>query len=369
MLSPDLLSDARRQLEICNACRYCEGVCAVFPALERRRTFGEGDVAHLANLCHDCRACLYVCPFAPPHEFGVNIPMLMADVRLRTYEHHATPRRLHALLGRSGPGIVFTLLVCLIVVFAASMLGVAGPLLVERTGPGSFYEVIPWFWMFLPATLVTIFGIVVAVIGMVRFWRQTNPVRGSSVTRGLIVRAAWDAATLRYLSGGGPGCNYPDEAPSQARSWAHHLVFWGFISAFISTTTAFVYQEIFGLLPPYALLSLPVVFGVVGGIGMIAGGLGLIALKMRSDRAPASRAMLALDAAFLVILLLVNSTGMLLLGLRSTSAMPIVLDIHLAAVLAFFITAPYGKMIHAVYRYAALVRNRLEEREEAGAAV
>jgi len=69
------------QLEVCNACRYCEGYCAVFPALERRRRFTPGDVVYLANLCHDCRACFYACMYAPPHEFGVNIPKALAEVR------------------------------------------------------------------------------------------------------------------------------------------------------------------------------------------------------------------------------------------------------------------------------------------------
>ena len=32
-----LLEEAERQLTICNACRYCEGYCAVFPAMEMRR--------------------------------------------------------------------------------------------------------------------------------------------------------------------------------------------------------------------------------------------------------------------------------------------------------------------------------------------
>ena len=64
-----LFTEAERQLTICNACRYCEGYCAVFPALERRRELTEGDIAHLADLCHDCRACYTACMYAPPHEF------------------------------------------------------------------------------------------------------------------------------------------------------------------------------------------------------------------------------------------------------------------------------------------------------------
>ena len=48
---------SRRQMQICNACRYCEGFCAVFPAMTRRLEFGKADVNFLANLCHNCGAC------------------------------------------------------------------------------------------------------------------------------------------------------------------------------------------------------------------------------------------------------------------------------------------------------------------------
>ena len=52
----DLLVEGKRQLDICNSCRYCEGYCAVFPALERRIDLTKADMVQLANLCHDCRA-------------------------------------------------------------------------------------------------------------------------------------------------------------------------------------------------------------------------------------------------------------------------------------------------------------------------
>ena len=37
------------------------------------------------------------------------------------------------------------------------------------------------------------------------------------------------------------------------------------------------------------------------------------------------------------------------------------LAIHLGIVAALFITMPYGKFAHAVYRYLALVRNASEQ--------
>ena len=59
--------EVARQMQICNACRYCEGSCAVFPAMTRRLEFGKADVHYLANLCHNCGACLHACQYAPPH--------------------------------------------------------------------------------------------------------------------------------------------------------------------------------------------------------------------------------------------------------------------------------------------------------------
>ena len=57
-------------MQICNACRYCEGFCAVFPAMTRRLEFAKADIHYLANLCHNCGACLHACQYAPPHEFA-----------------------------------------------------------------------------------------------------------------------------------------------------------------------------------------------------------------------------------------------------------------------------------------------------------
>jgi len=42
--SPELLEEAERQMVVCNACRYCEGFCAVFAAMERLRSFSGGDL-------------------------------------------------------------------------------------------------------------------------------------------------------------------------------------------------------------------------------------------------------------------------------------------------------------------------------------
>jgi citrate/tricarballylate utilization protein len=72
-----------------------------------------------------------------------------------------------------------------------------------------------------------------------------------------------------------------------------------------------------------------------------------------------------MDIAFLALLFSSSATGFLLLGLRESAAMGTLLAIHLGVVAGLFITMPYGKFVHAIYRFAALVRNALEEQRRA----
>jgi len=142
---PELIAEAQRVLAICNACRYCEGFCAVFPALERRLAFNEHDVHYLANLCHNCGACLYACQYAPPHEFQLNFPRALAQVRAQTYRRYAWPAALAGAFERNGLVMSLVTAAALAIVLAASA-WFAGP---ERffaawsDAQGSFYAVLP----------------------------------------------------------------------------------------------------------------------------------------------------------------------------------------------------------------------------------
>src|SRR5262245_43262230 len=114
----DPVDEGVRIMSICNACRYCEGYCAVFPAMERRFDFAEADIRYLANLCHECGECLYACQYAPPHAFGVNVPQTLGRVRSETYRAYAWPNSLGKALSRSGTGTALVLATAI----AASML-------------------------------------------------------------------------------------------------------------------------------------------------------------------------------------------------------------------------------------------------------
>jgi citrate/tricarballylate utilization protein len=62
------------------------------------------------------------------------------------------------------------------------------------------------------------------------------------------------------------------------------------------------------------------------------------------------------------MLFLTSLTGLALVLLRETAAMGPLLALHLGVVFALFITMPYGKFVHGLYRFAALVRYAKEHR-------
>jgi citrate/tricarballylate utilization protein len=356
MLSDDLVDRGRHVLTVCNACRYCEQYCPVFPALETRRTFGAADLTYLANLCHNCGECLYACQFAPPHEFGVNVPQLLAEARAQSYEEHTWPsmfaRAFRQNAFRTGIGALALLLSVLVLGSATSRETV-----LSSDGSADFYGVIPH------GAMVAIFGAVSAFVLMAlgisgaRFWRAAG------VSRPLgpgMVRALRDALTLRHLHGSGLDCPSNLEARLPWRRWFHHCTFYGFMLCLASTTVAAIYHSVFAWRAPYAYSSLPVLLGTAGGFGLLVGPLGLAALGRTRDPDLGDDGKRALDTVFLALLFLTSLTGLVLLVLRHSAMMGLLLIVHLAIVLVLLLTLPYGKFVHGLYRVLALIRYHRE---------
>ena len=354
--------EAERVMRFCNACRYCEGFCAVFPAMELRRIFSEQDLNYLANLCHNCRDCYYACQYIPPHEFELNIPKALAELRLETYREFCWPRGLKGIFKRNAMAVSLVTVASIVVILLAILLFQGEAILFSiHVGAGAFYKMIP-YGVLIPATsIVFLLAMVVLVKEVDLFWRKTGANRKDFLNPRAHIVAITDALRLKYLAGGGHGCNYPGEYFSMARRWLHHLVFYGFALCFGATVAAACYEHFLHIIPPFAVTSLPVVLGSIGGIALLAGTAGLFYLKIKMDRSAATVKTIAMDFGFLILLFLVSLTGLLLLVLRETSAMGTLLAVHLGCVAGFFLTMPYGKFIHAIFRYAALVKNAAEQ--------
>jgi citrate/tricarballylate utilization protein len=306
--------------------------------------------------------------YSPPHEFAVNLPQIMSEVRLESYKAWSWPSLLAGSFRNIHNGIILGGLSIGLVITLALTVIVPTKLFAVHRGPGAFYEVVPFLAMLLPALVLTLYGGAVWMVGGVRFWKDTKGELPCPMGLRAVAHTARDILNLKWLRGGRGGCYYPKAHASQARRLYHSLVYYGFMSAAVSTSLAAIYQDILHKLPPYSLTSAPVVFGSIGGVAMIVGVAGLVVLKATSDREPAHAASVRLDYLFLIILGLTALSGMLTLFFRESSAMGIILAIHLSLVAAMFITVPYGKMVHSLYRSLAILRHHLEQSQPRGAA-
>lgn len=349
--------EVERVMQVCNACRYCEGFCAVFPAMTQRLEFGKADINYLANLCHNCGACLHACQYAPPHEFAINVPKAMAEVRLETYQHYARPAAFGALYHRAGIAVTLAL-TCSLILFLLLTMALKGSLLHEPLA-GDFYQIYPHSllaWMF-GSVFVIALGLLMA--GVIRFWREISPGAPESID---VARASHDALTLKYLGGGhGKGCNEADDAFTLMRRRFHHFTFYGFMLCFAATVVATGYHYVAGWEAPYPFFSLPVILGTLGGVGLIIGPAGLLWLNMRRSPLHGDPRQKPMDRGFILLLLLISITGLGLLAGRDTGWMGLLLSVHLGAVMALFLTLPYGKFAHGFYRCAALLKWAIEK--------
>lgn len=349
-----LIEDARRQLRICNACRYCEGYCDAFRAITRRRDFADGDVLQLANLCHDCRGCYHSCQYAPPHEFALNLPRALAEVRRGAWVRFTMPRRPAATLQRSAAA---GLALAGGAVLAIGLLALAlGP-----TGAPAFYGIISHGWMvavFVPALLLPL---ALLALALGRYWRAV----GGAGLRWRHLRHAADAALrLKNLTGGhGEGCNFErGERFSLARRRAHQLLMWGFLLCFAATAAGTVLHYGFDRPAPYPLVSLPKLFGLPGGVMLLAGALWMLEMRSRADPVPGDPAARPAGAVLLWLLAAIALTGLALFVARSLAPAlvgPLTVA-HLGTVLSFFLGLPFTKMAHAPFRLAALIRDAQE---------
>jgi citrate/tricarballylate utilization protein len=132
---------------------------------------------------------------------------------------------------------------------------------------------------------------------------------------------------------------------------------------FAATSVATLYHYLWGWSAPYALPSLPKLLGVVGGVSLCIGTVGLWRLNLRRHPAHGDIAQKPMDLGFIALLFLISLSGLLLWLLSATGAMPLMLALHLGTVMALFLTLPYGKFAHGVFRSASLLRFAVEKRQ------
>jgi citrate/tricarballylate utilization protein len=286
----------------------------------------------------------------------------MASVRGQTYTDFAWPAGMGVRYRCAGltAAVTLTAGLALFLVLAQAMSG--GWFRARLTG--NFYAVFPHNMLVLMFGVVFGFAVLALSVGVTRFWRSIAPATGSGAAA---VEAARDVLTLKYLDGGhGEGCNNADDRFTLSRRWFHQFTLYGFLLCFAATCVATLYHFLLDWPAPYPFWSFPVLLGTAGGIGLLIGPAGQLWLHLRRDPRHDDPAQAPMDVGFIVLLLLTSASGLALLAWRDSPAMPLLLALHLAAVMAIFVTLPYGKFVHGAYRAAALLKWRIERRLPSG---
>ena len=315
-------------------------------------------------LCHQCNDCNVRCPRdAQPGD-------VLQSMRSVVVQELATPKLLGRLVGNIKSS--WPLLIGLPILFWLVLLGVTTGLAIPEVhdlpaleGLYHYEAFVPHPHIYIVYTLVTLWVVTAAALSGKRLWDgmgQGVERRGSFLAN--LVPAMVDIATHRQFGKCGEG--------TEKRKLGHLAVMWGFVGAAVTSglLIPYLYRDTyFSWLPlpfshDYPLpLSHPVKWlGNISAVILLVGGYLLVSNRLRQGRKVGDTN--AFDRFFLWTVVAVILTGVLTEVLRFV-APPIVgcsvYVLHLSVVLTLFVTFPYSKFAHILYRTLAMVHLRMVE--------
>jgi hypothetical protein len=254
------------------------------------------------------------------------------------------------LVGRAAS--TWPLLLGLPVLFWALYIQLVNGFAVPRT-PLVYGDVVP-VWMiysaFLPAAA---FAVAAAAVGARRCWSAwaEGATRNGSLLGGLAAVAGDILWHRRFQRCGA----------ARPRRMGHMLLLWGFLGALATTTLLGVLMDVFGVKTPLPQLHPVKILGNAAAVLLAAGAIWLVANRL-SDEGSAGRSR-AFDWFLLALVVLVVFSGIgAELARHYGLPVPLALAVyvlHLGTVLSLFLTFPFSKFAHALYRSLAMAHERL----------
>jgi quinone-modifying oxidoreductase subunit QmoC len=340
----------------CFQCATCSSVCdlsapeAAFP--RRQMLWAQWGLVDrlLADpaiwLCHQCNDCSARCPRdAKPGD-------ALQAMRAILVERVAAPRFMGRLVARAGA--TWPILLGLPVLFWALYVRAVNGFAVPRM-PLAYGDVVP-VWMiysvFLPAGA---FALLAAALGARRVWVAwgEGATRNGSLLQGLGAVALDILAHRRFAT-----CS-----AARPRRLGHLLLLWGFAGALATTSLLGVAMDVFGVATPLPQRHPIKLLGNVSAVLLVAG-IGWLVVN-RLTRPRAAGASRAFDTFLLALVVLLVLSGVGAEIGRYAFPAPLALAVyvvHLGAVLSLFLTFPFSKLAHALYRSLAMAHERLTVR-------
>jgi quinone-modifying oxidoreductase subunit QmoC len=322
--------------------------------------------------CHQCNDCSANCPR------GVKPGDVLAAVRSVAVERF-TPLSFVSRLFADPKylPIVFGIPAVILLALVAALQGLTFP-----EGEIEYDRFISSTAIEISAGLVAAYAVVVAALGVLRFWREMKPAVGEALAA---APGDQDAGAESAQPSDGPGAmaaratgtglgvslastagdialhsTFRECRTDRLRFWGHLGVFYGtpllLLAAGIAAIYTFIGAEV--QRPPSDVAK---IFGNLGGLLVFAGLALFVYNRLRAKKGTWGRGSYG-DWFLLGIILLLVVTGAFMEVARYSGSGPAAYSlyiVHLVLVFAAFVYAPHGKFAHTFYRAAALTFGKL----------
>ena len=203
---------------------------------------------------------------------------------------------------------------------------------------------------------LAIFVAVMAATGINRMWNGMcrNAEIPAAYRKGLweILRTYLVPAIREILA----HSRFRDCGANQWRVNGHRMLLWSFIILAFVTTVVFIAADILGFHTPWPLYNPIKILANIGAILLIYGVISLIANRSRAEVEGKLRSSYQ-DWFLIYLILAVGVTGLLteILRLIHNTFYPGMYALHLVTVFMLFLSIPYSKFAHLIYRTTAYV--------------
>ncbi len=207
--------------------------------------------------------------------------------------------------------------------------------------------------LFVP---LTVFVIIMVAIGVNRLWRglMENAKIPAAYRLGLwAILVTYLVPAIKEILA---HSRFQECGANRWRFNGHRMVLWAFVILAIVTTTVFVGADILGFHTPWPLYNPIKILANIGAIMLIYGCLALMANRSRAAL-EGSLSSSYQDWFLLWLILLVGLSGLATEGLRllENDWSCVAYIVHLILVAMLFLSVPYSKFAHLVYRTTAYV--------------
>jgi quinone-modifying oxidoreductase subunit QmoC len=342
----------------CYQCATCSSVCELAPEeapFPRRQMLWTqwGLADRLAGdpavwLCHQCNDCTAHCPRdARPGD-------VLQVVRGLVVESLAFPKGLGRLV--AGARSTWPILFGVPLLFWIVLLAVSGQLH-PPADLHAYDQIVPHSMLYSVFFPLAGFVTLAAFVSGRRYWQMMGAAapRSKSFLSGLWATGVDIATHKRFGSCG----------TARFRRMGHLLLFWGFVGAAVTSGLLILAIYVQGYELPLPLMHPYKLLGNVSAVSLVVGAGILVAARLGDkERAGAST---AFDSFFATVVVCVIATGVLvelarLLAPGVPPAAGVALYVvHLGVVTTLFLTFPYSKFAHMLYRTLAMVHEQAVE--------